>query len=151
LPKRKRIEKITFDWLNTSDKPYYPSIEDYRIQDKNPKKNLNILEVPMSMILTKTSYDRYPFRRYFDLSFKRELLIQNIDDLLKTCNLIVAIIHPMYLIESKQRNELYPHNFNDFNENLRLLCKKCDLLGKSIKCITLSEIPDNIKNTIKKN
>lgn len=143
LPKRKRDEEIGFDWSITPDKPYFPSILDYRISSDDPKDLLKILEIPLTTITTKTSYDSQYLRRYFDLCFQNDIIKNNLDKIIQN-QIVVSIIHPSELMKSKFSHELFSHNIEHFRQNLRMFCEKCKKLGKEIECVTLSELADDI-------
>jgi hypothetical protein len=49
LENKKGIENI-FNWKETAPHPYFPSKNNYKIQDKTSNEKLNILEIPISTI-----------------------------------------------------------------------------------------------------
>lgn len=149
LPKRKRDEKIAFDWSITPDEPYFPSISDYRLSDNNSENLLKILEVPLTTITTNTSYDSHPLRRYFDLCFRTDIIKDNLDKLIQN-QLIVSIIHPSELIGSELSHELFSNNIEHFRQNLKMFCDECIQLGKEIECNTLTELTYDVSKRTEK-
>ncbi len=142
IPGRKRDISISFDWSTTLTKPYFPSIKDYRITSE---KNLNILQVPLSVILTKTPYDKHPILRYFDLSFKKEIIELSLENLIKNNNCIISIIHPEQLLKSNKPNQLYANNIDDFEQNIAKFFDIAEALGKKIECISFNDIISDSK------
>ena len=76
MPGRVRKDETrSLDWHGTPDHPYHPSIRDYRVPGI-PAHSL--LEVPMTMVMTRAAYDKAPLRRYLDLSFHAEALREGV-------------------------------------------------------------------------
>jgi len=145
IPKRKRTSNIKFDWSITSSEPYFPSKNDYRISNKNMDQCRKILEVPLSTIPIKASYDKKPLLRYLDLTFNPSLLSNKIQDIIQNNNLIVTIIHPAQLLSTIHKTDLYANNIVDFETNLLSIIKNCIYYKKRIKCLTFTELYDLIQ------
>lgn len=140
LPKRVRDIPIRFDWSTTGSVPYFPSLKDYRISDPDKAKCHKILEVPITVIPTKTSYDKKPLMRYLDLCFKPEIISKEIENVIQQNNIIISIIHPMQLLNQENKNELFGKNLGDFRANLTSLIGSCDKFKKKIKCMSLRDL-----------
>lgn len=145
LPKRKRNERISFDWTTTPLVPYFPSIEDYKIPSEDIRKRHNILEVPLSTVSIQASYDKLPMIRYFDLCFRHELIAREIKKLVSNNELLVAIIHPMELLENST-NDLFSKNINEFRYNIRSIIDNCNMMNKKIRCVTFSDLLSRYDN-----
>jgi hypothetical protein len=140
LPKRKRDEVIRFDWSSTDSIPYFPSLEDYRISDIDKSKCYKVLEVPLTTISTKTSYDRKPLRRYLDLCFKPEIISREIRNVVQQNDIVVTIIHPMQLLDQENKNELFGNGLEDFRTNLSALINSCNDFKRKIKCVSMRDL-----------
>lgn len=129
LPKRKRIDNDKyFDWELTSNKFYNPSIKDYRIES-DLKNNYKLYEVPMTTIQMKASYDAKSFDRYFNLSFKTDVLFQNIDQYIRKNNYLVTMTHPFEIL-SDAKHGLISYDLEVFKSNLKTLIKYIEKAGK---------------------
>jgi len=140
IPKRKRENKIAFNWEKTPNYPYYPSKTDYRIESDSTENRLNILEVPLSTISIKTSYDHVPTLRYMDLSFHNHLLKNGIKNCLENSNFLISIIHPQVLMNGYPENELISTCQENFVENLHTILEGCESYGKKLEMIKLSDV-----------
>lgn len=140
IPSRKRQDNIAFDWIGTPTHPYFPDIYDYRIEGSIENEDKKILEVPLSTILTRTSYDKEPMKRYLDFSFQNRIIQDQIENLVQNTNLVVGIIHSWLLMENPIHGELISYDILDFIKNLSSLLQACDSVGKKIRCVTLSEL-----------
>lgn len=145
LPNRKRVIPIKFNWEITDSVPYYPSKDDYRIPNEDMTKCHEILELPITTLLTQTKYDKEPYLRYFDLTFHTNVIKNQIDKIINSENIIVAIIHPMQILEMKNKNELYCDSLEEFKNTLKLFVETCNKHGKKIKCVTMSECKNYFK------
>lgn len=129
LPKRKRMDEDKhFDWETTSNKFYKPTTEDYRVENSS-KESYNLLEIPMTTIPMKASYDTQAFNRYFNLSFKTDVLFENMDEYIKNNNYLVTMTHPFELV-GDTKHGLISYNFEVFKENLKTLVQCVKGSGK---------------------
>ncbi len=139
IPNRKRNNKIKFDWVGTSFEPYHPSKDNYKISTDKIENQLNILEVPLSTITTKTSYDQFFCERYLDLSFHNKIISKEISKLINSREIIVSILHPSSFIGSSN-DELISDKFENFVNNLKSIIDTCDKFNKKLRFVTLSDI-----------
>ena len=124
LPGRKLInDKFQFDWEITPHHKYMPSIHDYRSETKNGEKKQKYLEVPFSMLPIKSNIDSRHFLRYMNLSYKSKYLMENIDTL-NFSEDIVAITHPHEISYKKTSHALISYNAETLKTNIKLLNKK---------------------------
>jgi hypothetical protein len=118
LPGRIRNdEEKSFDWSVTGNHPYRPSVQDYRLPGDF---HHSVMEVPMTTVNMKASYDSMPVRRYFNLSFRTEVLFQNIEDYVSSNNSIVTITHPFEVL-GNGKHDLISFNIDTFSNNLKRL------------------------------
>ena len=128
LPFRKRddIDKF-FDWKITSNKFYFPSKLDYRVQGTD---NYNLIEVPLTTIKMKAPYDKESIHRYFNLSFKSNILFENFSEYVKNNNHLVIITHPSEILINGT-HDLISFNLETFKYNLNYVVEKVKLEGKN--------------------
>lgn len=125
LPGRVRNDaEKKLDWEITGNKPYHPSFEDYRTTG-NP--SMNVLEVPMVTIPMKASYDKEPISRYVNLSFKTEVLFQNMAEYVRNNDSLLSITHPFEVLSLGQHG-LIAYDIEVFKRNIQELdatVRKC--------------------------
>ena len=142
MPGRKR-EDTKMDWLDTPQKPYYPSIQDYR----KPLKvgNRAILEVPLSMVDMQTSYDKTPLKRYINLAFRNQLMKEGLHRFISENNLLVTITHPFEIMPNKEQyaHPLLSFNPKEMQNNIEFIISECKQAEKQYQFITLDEIYKN--------
>jgi hypothetical protein len=119
MPGRMRQDDYrTMDWRKTPQKPYHPSIGDYQVPGKEKRK---YLEVPMSMIKVKASYDKEAYYRYIDLSFHHNLMKGGIEKFISKENLLVSMTHPsgvLSCISPEKGHGLVSFSIDDYRKNL---------------------------------
>ena len=147
MPGRLRQDEFrTLDWRATPQLPFHPSINDYRIPGTDPR---NYLEVPMSMIKVKAPYDTEPYFRYVDLSFHHALMKKGLNEFIEKSSLLVSMTHPSGVLSSlspEHGHGLISFDLDNYYNNLYYIVKQAQTLGKEVKFITMSEIPDlNLK------
>jgi hypothetical protein len=123
LPGRYRNdENFNFNWVGTPCEAYYPSLADYRLGSIDFDKRNKFLEVPFTMIKTKTSIDAQPYFRYFNLAFKNEIVRKyfKIEDLPEK---IMCVIHPHELSGNKEHH-IISYSSRSLVGNLRLMLSK---------------------------
>lgn len=138
IPNRQRNNGIKFDWIGTSFEPYHPSINNYKLTTDKIENRLKILEVPLTTIKTKTSYDKFFCERYLDLSFHNKIISEEISNIINSRKIIVSILHPSSFIISNE--ELISNKFENLIENLKTIIDTCDKFNKKLRVITLSDI-----------
>lgn len=130
VPGRSRQDELrSFDWKPTPNRPYHPSIYDYRVPGETD--SLEILEVPMTTTIIKTDYDRVPLRRYLNPTYHSELFNDGMVNCLTEVKKegigdIVLIFHPDELL-GHEPNGLYSYDWNTFTSNIdsfqNMLCE----------------------------
>lgn len=125
LPGRVRNDaEKKLDWEITGNKPYHPSFEDYRITGE---PSMNVLEVPLVTIPMKASYDKESISRYVNLSFKTEVLFQNMAEYVRNNDSLLSITHPFEVLSPGQHG-LIAYDIEVFKKNIQeidAVVRKC--------------------------
>lgn len=121
LPGRKRVDDFfLFDWLKTNNQPYYPSVKNYQVTGAKVRK---ILELPISTIKFKSSYDKSEVIRYLNPAFKNSYLNNSINISRFNKN-IVSLTHPFeFLNLRKNKNNLFSQSIDEIISNFKLIFK----------------------------
>jgi len=128
LPGRKRNDdEKKLDWLITGNQPYHPSKDDYRTTGPDAYK---VLEAPMVTIPMKASYDKEPISRYVNLSFKTEVLFQNMEEYVMQNNSLLSITHPFEVL-SPGTHGLIAYDMDVFRNNIKELVATVERCGKT--------------------
>ena len=69
--------------------------------------------MPLTTIPMKASYDRFPIKRYFNLSFKSNILFENAESYIKNNDNLVSITHPFEVL-STAKHDLISYDLNVF-------------------------------------
>lgn len=137
LPRRKRIdEDKDFDWELTKNNIYHPSKDDYRTSGED---QYSVLEVPMSTLPMQAIYDKVPLYRYFNLSFKTEVLFENFREYVMSHNELITITHPFEVL-SDGSHGLISYDLNVFIKNIQLLKEQVEQMGKKVVFKKISNI-----------
>jgi len=149
LPGRARQDQDrVFDWLPTPQEPYFPSMNDYR-KPGNPSRK--ILEVPMTMIGTRAPYDQDVVKRYLNLSYRPEILNQDLGRVIVEQDLVVTILHPSELLTHPQEHSLLSFRMDAIMENLMAIQEHASRCKKELEFITVFETIHLIKKGMIKN
>jgi len=136
----RRDDYRILDWRKTPQAPYYPSVSDYRVPGEEKRK---YLEVPMSMVKVKASYDKEAYCRYIDLSFHHSLMKAGIEDFVFKNNLLVSMTHPsgvLSCLSPEGGHGLISFSIDNYKKNLEQIILSARKIGKEIGFITMSEI-----------
>ncbi|WP_346353532.1 hypothetical protein [Azotosporobacter soli] len=127
LPGRRRFDEAkTFDWSRTTNQMYNPSKTDYQVTDNI---HFDLLEVPMTTVQMKASYDEKPIQRYFNMAFHTDILFQEMDNYIANNQYLVTITHP-YEILNEGSHSLIGYSIDTFAKNLSELVQRIQLAGK---------------------
>lgn len=133
----------SIDWQGTPPYPYFPSKTDYRIAGEG-RNRVGILEVPMSMIETKVEYDKYPLRRYVDLSFYNSAIKKGLQTYIKSSNYLVSVTHPSTVLAlTTRKHPLVSFDIGQVKRNFEAVLSECNNLGKKVRFVTISEFLDS--------
>jgi hypothetical protein len=123
LSSRKRSDNgFNFDWSITPFEPYFPSVEDYRRPPKISESKRGFVEIPFTMLPIKGPNDRASIYRYFNLSYKPNLIEAAINCSEKKQS-IISIIHPHELMTSQIQHPIISHNYSAVGDNINYLRK----------------------------
>ena len=127
LPQRKRDDaQKHFDWSTTTNTFYYPSIKDYRVSST---ENVNLLEVPMTTVKMQASYDDEAYYRYINMSFKSDVLFQNMQEFILKNATLLTITHPFEILQ-KGSHPLISYDISTLEENIKRLDEMVRACGK---------------------
>jgi len=134
----RRDAQRQLDWGSTTPQPYHPSVADYR---EPGDSELRLLEVPMSMIETRTDYDRQPLMRYADLSFHHHAMRDGLCAFLRDAPLLVTVTHPSTVLPgiARERLGLLSFDAGEVRRNLDFVLAECERLGRAHRFITIGE------------
>jgi hypothetical protein len=132
------------DWSGTPERPYYPSRTDYRVGGEDA---LSLLEVPMTMVSTKASYDREPLKRYVDLSFHHSVLREGLRSALPELRVLVTVTHPSTILGgiASAPHGLLSFAAGELVRNLEFILSECTRLGREYRFVTLGGCVSHIK------
>jgi len=124
IPGRTRSdESRTFDWGPTPNTPYHPSARDYRVPDTS--NSLNILEVPMTTMPVKASYDPDFLIRYINPAFHHANFKAGLDRSFKTLfpatqseTFLTLILHPDEISSEGRTHPLYSFSLEGVRKNI---------------------------------
>jgi hypothetical protein len=146
LPGRIRNDsERVLDWQDTPEEPYFPSASDYRLPGGDAGK---IMEIPFSMIKTRSSKDPNPLKRYLNLSYSHDLIKDSLRDLITEKQLLVTIVHPSELLENQPEHPLISFGAGMAAKNLDFILKEAKAQGKKIKFATMEEVGELVKQKI---
>lgn len=124
LSGRKRFDNgFQFDWVNTPNLPYHPSLVDYRRANTNNESSYGFTEIPFTMLPILGPFDKQPLHRYCNLAFRPELIECAINNMMIP-DKIIAVVHPHELLLSKNSHPLIANKPASLKDNLTLLHKK---------------------------
>lgn len=108
--------KTNADWSVTSQTPYFPSIEDYRVSGK---KNLNVLEIPLTTVEYEDPKNRAWKVHYLNPAYPQSVF----EKLVKKAsgNSINTLTHPHEIIDGSKTNKLIQSGIENFSKNLKFL------------------------------
>ena len=156
LPGRKRVdEEKLLDWEETPNRPYQPSLEDYRIPGS---RHRSIWEIPMNTVWTKVSYDRIPLLRYVNPGFHPRVLHDGVESFLKEHEVLVSIVHPFEILpgffkDSRARvHPLLSFQADSIMENVMGIVEFTEKAGRKLRFVTMKELVRELEsNFVSKN
>jgi len=140
LPGRTRNDNgFNFDWKGTPSKPYKPSKYDYRMTSEKDENNYDFIEVPFTMLPTKGPDDKEIINRYFNLSFKHQIIdkaLLNHD----IPNQIVCVLHPHEIsYKEGQKHGIISYNKNSFIRNIDNLDQRSTINFRTFQDLNFDE------------
>ena len=140
LPGRMRNdEERRFNWAKAPIDPYHPSRFDYASYGM-PGGNLTLLEVPFTMVTTKTTYDTEPLKRYLDLSIDPTILGPGLKEALRASPFTVAVIHPSFLMGATADHQLLSPGPDTVKQNIANLIAAIGMIGRKPKFVRVRDI-----------
>ena len=145
LPGRMRKDADRhFDWAKAPVTPYHPSRFDYSSPGL-PGGNLDLLEIPFTMVTTMTSYDKEPLKRYLDLTFDPAVLGPGLKEAIKTSPYTVAVIHPSFILGDAGDHKLISAGVDTVKQNIANILAATDMVGRKPTFVRIRDIYDSIE------
>lgn len=149
LPGRKRKDaEKTIDWETAPNRPYHPSLQDYR---SNHSPARNIWEIPMNTVPTRVSYDSDTLLRYVNLAFQPGVLDDGLESFFVNHDVLVTITHPFELIsaffkDSKRTGHpLISYHADSIRTNIQVLLEAAGQSGKKVRFVTMSQLIEQLE------
>ena len=142
-----------FDWGPTSNKPYRPSISDYRIAG-NPC--LPIVEVPMTTLPVRARHEAQSFLRYVNLAYHPSIFLESIEPWLESADfkhgdqVLTLILHPDELMPRDAAHSLYAFDLAALRSNLSALgglakARRVEIAGVTVSQVAQISMPAALK------
>jgi hypothetical protein len=135
------------NWESTPNHPFHPSKEDHKAPCIIRSEELPILEVPMTTMLIRAPYDKGPFLRYVNLSFKSDLFREGLEFLLTSSRgqtdtfFLVTVTHPDEVDSRGRSHQLYSFSMDDVRENIETILGNTESAGHELISITMKDVP----------
>ena len=147
IPGRARDDDSRFfDWGPTPNRPYYPSARDYRVPD--PGASLTILEVPMTTMPVKASYDPDFLTRYINPAYRHENfkvgLDRSFDSLFPATegeSFMTLILHSDEVSFAGRSHPLYSFSLDTVRQNISYLLENIEAKGFEYRSLRLKDVP----------
>jgi hypothetical protein len=108
------------DWSTTTQKPFHPSKEDYRIDKID---NYSFWMIPINTFEIPCLGDTSPnVLRYLNPAYKKDIFKKVVDSIDET--IINTVSHPYELLSNTLKHELMAFSSIDFEENLKYMKAK---------------------------
>lgn len=129
-----------YDWIGTSETPYFPSLNDYKISSK---EILSILEVPLTCFeipfwfyMLRILFRKRKIKRYEAEIAKHPFYFKSaVKKVFKNGDLLVSYFHPDELLV---KNGLF--SYNNFRKNLEMIFKASKKYNRSFTFLTAKDI-----------
>jgi hypothetical protein len=135
----------SFDWGPTPNRPYYPSAADYRVPDAGD--SLKILEIPMTTMPVKASYDRDSLTRYINPAFHhanfKAGLDRSFDSLFPTGQsecFITLILHSDEVSAEGRAHPLYSFSLETVRQNITYLLESLEARDLEYRSLRLKDV-----------
>ncbi len=147
IPGRTRSdESRAFDWGPTPNNPYHPSRRDYRVPDTGD--HLNILEVPMTTMPVKASYDSDFLLRYINPAFHHANFKAGLDRSFDTLfpaghseTFLTLILHSDEVSCEGRDHPLYSFSLDAVRQNISYLVERIETNGFEYRSLRLKDVP----------
>jgi len=142
IPGRVRDDSARrFDWGSTPNRPYWPSIADYRVPGTPA---LGILEVPMTSIPVKAPYDPKPLLRYANLAYRPAIFATALEGWFAQAAtddaVLTLIFHPEELLSGSSDHPLYALAHDALDANILTLLNLAQRHGTQVIGKTMAEV-----------
>lgn len=141
MPGRVRSdEQRCIDWAGTPDVVYQPACENYRIPQPVSASD-SLLQVPFTMMQTRSDYDNAPLTRYLDLSFHERVFRPALGEMIEQLDLLVSVTHPSTVLPELDNggHGLLSFSMQAFVNNLDAIMRACQQQSRPFRFVTLGQ------------
>lgn len=126
------------DWSATGQSPYWPSRNNYQLEEEMSSA---VLQIPISTMPIAVSSDtEMNVMRYLHLGYKPEVFQKACIQYLSQFEYCIAIAHPCELLEKEIQHELFGNTKHNFHENINYL------LQSNFEFLTVNQIGKTYQN-----
>jgi len=130
LPGRKGDLPKPFNWKKGKKKLHY-----LKIKNKKGK----IIEAPPTMIKIKANYDKKPYNRYLDLTYKHSLMKKYINNVKINSYYVMTLSHPTQFVKKKSHG-LLCYGVKNYFKNIELVIKRIKKMGYEFNFYYLEDL-----------
>lgn len=145
IPGRTRSDQSRrFDWGPTPNEPYHPSAADYRVPDA--ARSLSILEVPMTTMPVKASYDPDFMTRYINPGYHHANFKAGIERLFADKRaqagetFLTLILHSDEIGDGERAHALYSFSLAEVRRNIAYLLAQLEAWGLEYRALRLQDV-----------
>lgn len=147
IPGRKRQDQSrSFDWGPTPNEPYHPSARDYRVPGSTD--SLSILEVPMTTMPVRASYDPGFMTRYINPAYHHANFKEGLDRLFEAQaasgrgeTFLTFILHSDEVSFEGRDHPLYSFSFQEVRKNVAYLLGSLASRGMEHRALRMKDVP----------
>jgi hypothetical protein len=138
LPGRARLEEgWGIDWRGTPERPYRPSVSDYRVPGE---PSLAIWEIPLTTLAIRAPYDAHPVARYVNPCMRGALLWPALEHVIADASYLLCVMHPDEAIARQDRGHpLIAYSADNLRANLRRIVRSCVDSGRGVSFTTVAD------------
>jgi len=138
LPRRRRLEDgWGIDWEGTPQRPYRPSLADYRIPGEPERA---IWELPLTTVPMLAPYDVRALPRYLNPCMHGSYLWPALEAIVRDASYLLCILHPDEAIaRTDGGHPLIAYSAEVLAENLRGIVRACAACGRAVSFKTVAD------------
>lgn len=142
----RRDESRAFDWGPTPNEPYHPSARDYRVPGAGDA--LRILEVPMTTMPVRASYDPDFMTRYVNPAYHHANFREGLGRLFAAGHFegpgerfLTLIFHPDEATPEGREHALYSFTLEGVRRNVAYLLEEIESRGLEYRALRVKDVP----------
>lgn len=143
IPGRRRNDSSrVFDWSLTPNRPYRPSMADYRVPGEPA---LSILEVPMTVLPVQGVQEEEPLLRYANPAYRPDIFSAALERWLSSMppapyQLLTLILHPDEFMRRNKEHPLYAFTPAALQSNIKTLLDGASRRNIEVGGCTIAEV-----------